>query len=50
MTEKLSSAATIKTYFAPGEKATEFIKEFKTLSDEGKVQLTQGIVDGTLNY
>lgn len=42
----------IKEFFGlkDGQKMTEFANEYKTLTDEDKEQLADGIEDGTLSY
>jgi hypothetical protein len=53
MTEqKRTFTKTLKDYFGirPGDALADFAKEIQALSDEDKVQLADGIEDGTLTY
>jgi hypothetical protein len=53
MTEtKRTFTKTLKNYFGmrEGDALADFAKEIQALSDEDKVQLADGIEDGTLNY
>ena len=50
--EKLFSVKVLKDFFGlrDGDKLADFAKELKELSDEEKIQLSNGIEDGTLDY
>ena len=50
--KKPYSVKTLMEYFGrrPGENIKAFAEELKGLSDEEKIQLTQGIENGTLTY
>ena len=44
------SAGAIKKYFASDMKSSDFINEYRALTDEDKRQLSHGIETGTLTY
>ncbi len=50
--EKRTFTKTLKEYFSmkDGQKLADFAKEIQALTDEDKVQLADGIEDGTLTY
>lgn len=50
--EKKSPARVLKQYFGlkEGQKISDFVEELKALSPEEKLQLTDGIQNGTLTY
>lgn len=51
-TPKKGKVKVLKEYFGlkEGQKLTDFAAELKELTDEEKVQLTEGIEDGSLTY
>lgn len=50
--EKKFSVKVLKEYFGlrDGDKLADFAKELKDLSEEEKIQLHDGIEDGSMNY
>jgi hypothetical protein len=50
--EKKANVKALKDFFGtrPGEGIKEFSDELKKLSHEEKLQLSEGIENGTLNY
>lgn len=49
MAEK-TNAVVVKEFFCPDLKASEFITEFKALTEEDRQQLGDGIRNGSLTY
>lgn len=50
--EKRTFTKTLKEYFGlkEGDRLADFAKEIQALSEEDKVQLADGIENGTLDY
>jgi hypothetical protein len=52
MTEKKVDVKLLKNFFElkEGQKLADFAAELKTLSEEEKIQLCEGIANGSLTY
>lgn len=50
--QKRTFTKTLKEYFGvkEGERLADFAKEIQALSEEDKIQLADGIENGTMNY